>query len=53
MHLSFDVGRYGAYIWPAFGLSALVLGGLIVQSLVSAARWKRELARLQAGEDKP
>jgi heme exporter protein CcmD len=39
---------YAAYIWPAYILSAAVLGGLVVASILHARRWKRraeELAR--------
>ena len=51
MHFTFEVGRYGPYIWPAFGLSALLLSALIAQSLVSARHWRREAERLQAQAD--
>ena len=39
---------YAAYIWPAYALSALVLGGLAIASILHARRWKKraeELAR--------
>jgi heme exporter protein D len=36
-----DVGRYGVFIWPAYGVSALTLLALTVDSLVRAARWRR------------
>ena len=45
---SLDVGRYAVFIWPAYGISALVLGALLVDSLVRAARWRRAAE----GEDK-
>ena len=38
---NFDVGRYGGFIWPAYGVSALTLLALTVDSLVRAARWRR------------
>jgi heme exporter protein D len=34
-------GKYAAYIWPAYGVTALVFAGLIVGSLAHARRWKR------------
>jgi heme exporter protein CcmD len=34
-------GNYAAYIWPAYVLSALVLGGLAVASVLHARRWKK------------
>ena len=36
-----DVGRYAIFIWPAYGVSALVLLGLVADSLLRAARWRR------------
>jgi len=39
---------YAAYIWPAYVISVLVLGGLAVASILHARRWKKraeELAR--------
>ena len=33
-----DVGRYAVFIWPAYGVSALVLMGLLVDSLMRATR---------------
>lgn len=44
----FEVGRYAAYIWPAYGLTALVLAGLVIQSLLAARRWRKTAERLQA-----
>jgi len=31
----FSMGGYGVYVWPCYGLSALVLGVLIIR------RWRR------------
>lgn len=47
----FDVGRYAAYIWPAYGITAALLGGLVAHSLVAARRWKQAADRLQAEAD--
>ena len=33
--LDFDMGRYAAFVWPAWGLSALVLGALVVRTLAA------------------
>jgi len=35
------VGRYGAYVIPAWGLSAAVLVWMVVDSLWRARRWRR------------
>ncbi len=40
-------GEYAAYIWPAYIISALVLGGLTVASLLHARRWKAKAEALR------
>jgi heme exporter protein D len=40
-----EVGRYAVFIWPAYGVSALVLLGLLLDSLRRAARWRRAAER--------
>ena len=49
---SFDAGKYAIYIWPAFGITALVIGWMILDSLARARRWKRRVEELQAARDK-
>jgi heme exporter protein D len=41
------MGGYAAYVWPAYGLAALVLIGLLVQSWRSARRRAVELEQLR------
>ena len=36
-----SAGKYAAYIWPAYGITALVFLLLIVATLNHARRWKR------------
>jgi heme exporter protein D len=43
-----DLGKYALFIWPAWGLSLVVLGGVTLQTLSRARHWKRELARREA-----
>ena len=43
-----DLGKYAAYIIPAYLISAAVIGALIADTLLRARRWKREVARLEA-----
>lgn len=38
------MGDYGAYVWPAYGVSALVLGWLLVSSLRRLRGLERRLA---------
>ena len=40
----FAMGDYGAYVWPAYGASALVLGWLLVSSLRRLRGLERALA---------
>jgi heme exporter protein D len=49
--LDLDPGKYGAFLWPAFAISALVIGWMVVDSLSRAQRWRKEVARLEAGRD--
>ena len=46
--MNFDVSPYGAYIWPAYGLSVLVLGGMIAWTHVKWRAAKAKLALLEA-----
>jgi heme exporter protein D len=48
--LDLDMGRYAAFVWPAWGLSAVVLAALAARALIAARRWSAELRRL---EDEP
>ncbi len=49
------MGGYAAYVWPAYGVTALVIGALALVSLVEARSVRRDLERLQrqklGGED--
>jgi heme exporter protein CcmD len=38
---------YSAYVWPAYLITALVLGGLAVASLLHARRWRRRAEALE------
>ena len=44
--LDFDAGKYAPYVWSAFAVTALVLGGLIVSSLNYARRWRKRAEEL-------
>ena len=41
-----DMTPYAAFVWPAWGISALVLAGLVVRVAIAARRWKAELRTL-------
>ncbi|CAN7500527.1 heme exporter protein CcmD [Phenylobacterium sp. LjRoot225] len=36
-----NFGKYAAYIWPAYLITAAVFGGLIIESLRHARIWRR------------
>ena len=35
------MGKYAVFVWPAYAVSAVVIAGMIVDSLARARRWKR------------
>jgi heme exporter protein D len=43
------MGGYAAYVWPAYGFAALVMGGLAIASRRALARRTAELAALEGG----
>ena len=47
--LDLDMGKYAAFVWPAWAISAAVLGALAARALMAARRWSAELKRLEAG----
>jgi heme exporter protein D len=53
MSLHLDAGKYALYLWPAYGISAVVILGLIGESLWRARRWRREAETRERGEDRP
>ena len=42
-----DMGRYAAFVWPAWALSAVVLAALAARAMIAARRWSAELKRLK------
>ena len=36
------MGKYAAYVWPAYGAVAVVFAWMVADSLVRARRWKRK-----------
>ncbi len=43
----FAMGGYGGFVWPAYGVAAIVLGGLALVSWRRHRRSDETLARLQ------
>jgi len=42
--MNFDLTPYGAFIWPAYGVTALMLGGMTFWTI---ARWRAVKAKLK------
>jgi heme exporter protein CcmD len=47
MEAFFAMGKYAAYVWPAYGVSALGLGLAVAFTLSAYAHAKRRLAALE------
>ena len=43
------MGKYAGFVWPAYAISAVVIAGMIADSLARARRWKAQAQ----GEDAP
>jgi heme exporter protein CcmD len=50
--MNFDMGPYAVYIWPAYAVSVLVLGGVTLWIFLAWRRAKARLAALEAGQEK-
>lgn len=56
--LDLDPGKYGLYVWTAYGLSLAGLAWMAVSSLAFARRWRRRAEALESraeadGEARP
>ncbi|MBQ1543366.1 MAG: heme exporter protein CcmD [Caulobacteraceae bacterium] len=47
--IDLDVGKYGAFVWPAYAATAAALAWMIADSLIRARRWRREVERREDG----
>ena len=47
MHLDFDMGKYGVYVWGAYGATFIGLVGLVGSSLIAHAHRLKVLQALQ------
>lgn len=45
--LDFEMGKYAAYVWPAWGVSAVVLAALCARALIAARKWNAALKQLE------
>jgi heme exporter protein CcmD len=49
--LDLDFGKYGPFIWGAYGITGLVFALMILSSLRHSAHWRRRAEELKAQED--
>ena len=47
MNEFFAMGGYAAFIWPAYGISALLLGGAVALTVRAYRRARAQLAALE------
>jgi heme exporter protein D len=40
-----EMGKYAVFVWPAYAVTAVIVIGMIVDSLARARRWRRETER--------
>ncbi len=43
----FDVAPYGAYVWPAYGISAVALIGITLWAVIALRRARAKLKALE------
>ena len=46
-----DMSPYAAFVWPAWGISALVLGAVVARTLTAAWRWSKALKDMEPGPE--
>jgi heme exporter protein D len=39
--LDLDMGKYAAFVWPCYGLSVVVIGWMVWNTLAAARRWRK------------
>ena len=47
------MGRHGLYVWPAFGLTLVILGGLLLHGWRARRRLQRDLRQRWLRERRP
>ncbi|WP_417819303.1 heme exporter protein CcmD [Terasakiella sp.] len=47
MNEFFEMGGHGIYIWPCYGLAAVLLIGLLITSVKALAKSKKDLSIME------
>ncbi|WP_396594771.1 heme exporter protein CcmD [Brevundimonas sp. R86498] len=42
-----DMSPYAAFVWPAWGISVVVLAAVVVRAVAASRKWTAELKRLE------
>jgi heme exporter protein D len=45
--LDLDAGKYAAFVWPAFAVTAVLLVWMVADTLLRARRWRRRVRQLE------
>ena len=45
--LDLDMSPYTAFVWPAWGISVIVLAAVVVRAVTASRKWKTELKKLE------
>jgi len=45
--------KYAAFVWPAYGITALVFAWMVIDTVLRARRWRRQAERLERTERLP
>ncbi len=43
--LDLDAGKYAAFVWPAYAITAAVFAGMIWATLARSRHWRRRFER--------
>lgn len=42
--------KYAAFVWPAYGVTAVVFAWMVIDTVLRARRWRRQAERLERSE---
>ncbi len=48
-----EMGRYAAFVWPAYAISLVVILGMVADSLARARRWRGEVEKREREKKGP
>lgn len=51
MIAAIDAGKYAAFIWPAYAVTALVFAWMVIDTWAAGWRWRRRLRALEKERD--